>query len=85
MTDVEQIAIDPKQVVLSTDKLDSSMQNSFSGCIRSMLEENGHIKVIIHAGEEFQVIITHQALQELGLFVGQNIWLSFKSSSIIAC
>ncbi|MEQ8426373.1 MAG: ATP-binding cassette domain-containing protein [Gammaproteobacteria bacterium] len=82
---VEQIAIDPKQVVLSRDKLDSSMQNSFCGSIRSMVEEDGHIKVIIHAGEEFHVIITHQALQELGLFVGQDIWLSFKSSSIIIC
>lgn len=85
VTDAEQVAIDPKQIVLSREKLDSSMQNSFLGSIRSMLEEDGQIKVIIHAGEEFQVIITRPALEELGLFVGQDIWLSFKSSSIIAC
>lgn len=82
---VEQIAIDPRQVVLSRDQLDSSMQNCYQGTIVAMVQQNGHIKVTVDAGEEFQVVITQNALHELGLLIGNEVWLSFKSASIMTC
>jgi tungstate transport system ATP-binding protein len=79
----EHIAIDPKQIVISKEKLDSSMQNSFSGKITGMNEEDEQIKLYINIGEEVQATITHKALEKLQLSIGTNVWVSFKSSSIV--
>ena len=79
----EQIAIDPKQIVVSKEKLDSSMQNSFSGKITGMNEESGNVKLSVNVGESVQATITHKALQQLKLSIGSEVWLSFKSSSIV--
>ena len=79
----EQIAIDPKQIVVSKEKLDSSMQNSFSGKIIGMNEENGKVKLNINVDEQVQVMITHKALEKLQLSIGSNVWISFKSSSVV--
>lgn len=80
---VRQIAIDPKQIVISKEQLDSSMQNSFSGKIIGMQEEDGKIKLNVDIGEEIQAIITHKALNKLSLSMGTDVWISFKSSSIV--
>jgi tungstate transport system ATP-binding protein len=79
----EHVAIDPKQIVVSQEKLDSSMQNSFSGKITGMHEENGNIKLSINIEENIQVVITHKALEKLRLSIGSNVWISFKSSSVV--
>lgn len=79
----EHIAIDPKQIVVSKEKLDSSMQNSFSGKITGMNEEDGNIKLNINIDEQVQVMITHKALEKLQLAIGSDVWVSFKSSSIV--
>ncbi|MCZ6804564.1 MAG: ABC transporter ATP-binding protein [Proteobacteria bacterium] len=79
----EHIAIDPGQIVLSKQKLDSSMQNSFAGKITGMAEEDGQVTVSINAGEQIQAIISHKALEELALSIGSDVWISFKSSSIL--
>ena len=82
---VEHIAVDPKQIVLSRERLESSMRNSFCGTIDAIIRQDGQVKVIVDAGEEFQVMITHNAAKELGLLVGNKVWLSFKSTSIMQC
>ncbi len=79
----EHLAIDPKQIVLSKEKLDSSMQNSFSGAIIGMNEEEGQIKLSINIGEQIQATITHKALENMKLSIGSNVWISFKSSSLL--
>lgn len=79
----EQIAIDSKQIVVSQEKLDSSMQNSFSGKLIGMSEEDGKIKLNIDIGKEIHAIITHKALEKLRLSIGSEVWISFKSSSIV--
>lgn len=79
----DQIAIDPNQIVVSKEKLDSSMQNSFSGKITGMNEDQGNVKLVIDINELIQVTITHKALQQLQLSIGSVVWVSFKSSSIV--
>ncbi|MBL1142628.1 MAG: ABC transporter ATP-binding protein [Proteobacteria bacterium] len=79
----EQIAIDPKQIVISKEKLDSSMQNSFSGKITGMNEEQGNVILNVDINEKIQVMITHKALENLELSIGSNVWISFKSSSVV--
>lgn len=77
-----QIAIDPAHLVLSKEALKSSMRNHFLGKIKSLREEEGEIHVVVEAGESWQVIITKAALSELNINIGEQVWLSFKSSSV---
>lgn len=79
----EHIAIDPKQIVISRNKLDSSMQNSFQGKITGMTEDNGRVKLSVASDEEFQAVVTHKALEKLSLTIGTEVWISFKSSYIL--
>ncbi len=77
-----QIAIDPAHLVLSKDELRSSMRNHFQGKVKSLEEVNGEIHVVVEAGESWHAIITHVSLAELNINIGEQIWLSFKSSAV---
>ena len=59
------------------------MQNSFHGKITGMAEDKGRVKISIASDEDFQAIVTHKALEELSLSIGAEVWISFKSSSIL--
>lgn len=76
------IAIDARLLVLSSQKLVSSMRNEFHGKVQSLDEHQGQIRVSIDVGEIFQCIITHDALKALNIHPGDAIWVYFKSSSI---
>ncbi|MEE9398144.1 MAG: ATP-binding cassette domain-containing protein [Methylococcales bacterium] len=76
------IAIDPKEIVLSHNKLDSSLRNSYSGRIISIAEEAEGIRVSVDAGERFQALVTRQSMVELNLTVGQRLWIHFKSTAV---
>jgi tungstate transport system ATP-binding protein len=77
-----QIAVDPAHLVLSKDELKSSMRNHFQGKIKALREEEGEIHVVVEAGESWQAIITKAALSELNINIGEQVWISFKSSSV---
>ncbi len=77
-----QIAIESTQLVLSKEKLKSSMRNQFQGRITSLREAISEIHVTVQAEETWHVIITHAALNELEIDIGGKIWLSFKSTAV---
>jgi len=83
LDNLELIAIDPRQIVLSLQELDSSMQNSFLGKITGIIEDSSNIKLNIDIGEKIQAIITRKAFSDLKLSLSMNVWVSFKSSSIM--
>ncbi len=76
------VSIAPEDIILSRKALISSMRNQFPGRITAISEEAGNIRVTVCAGEVFQAIITHNAMQELALTVGDEVWLSFKSNRV---
>ena len=78
----QRLAIESNQLVVSREKLSSSMRNSYSGRVKSLREEGKEIRLIIEAGEEFHALITHAALQELGINIGETVWVSFKSTAV---
>jgi len=75
------IAIDPAAIVLSKDALESSMRNTFQGRIVAISEEGGHVRVDVDAGERFHVSITKRSLEIFDLRLGDQVYLSFKSTS----
>ena len=81
---VQHISIAPDEIVLSRELLNSSMRNQFKGKVMAIADENGRIRIAISAGELFQVLITHQSLKALEITLGDQLWVSFKSTSIVA-
>lgn len=77
-----QMAIESTHLVLAKDKLKSSMRNQFQGRVKLLQEVDGEIHVIVEAGESWHAIISHAALNELNINIGEQIYLSFKSSAV---
>ena len=82
ITSSSRIAIDAKELVLSNHQLNSSMRNEYQGKIVQLNEYQGQVQVSIDAGENFQAIITHNAMKDLNIHLGDDIWLYFKSSIV---
>lgn len=80
---IENISINPDEIVLSKDKLVSSMRNQFYGKVVAVSDENGKIRVSILAGELFQVMITYQSFITLKISLGDYLWVNFKSNAIV--
>ena len=80
----QHVSIDPHEIVLSRAALVSSMRNQYQGKVTAIADEAGKIRVTILAGESFQVLITGQALKELEISLGDQLWVNFKSNSIVA-
>ncbi|MDO9238791.1 MAG: ATP-binding cassette domain-containing protein [Methylicorpusculum sp.] len=84
VSDCRHISIDPHEIVLSRTPLISSIRNQFPGRITSISEEAGKVCVEVSSDEKFLALITHEALQDLDLRLGEAIWVNFKSNSIVA-
>ncbi len=75
-------AIDSASIVVSRSKLESSMRNMFQGKINSLTSHHEKIIMKVDVGDIFEVQITRDALINLDLQIGDQIWLGFKSSSV---
>ncbi len=74
--------IDPKHLVISTERLSSSMRNNFFGAITAMSAVNGEIHLKIKADVMFHAVITRKSLEEMNLQLGDSVWVSCKSSQV---
>ncbi|MGR9116185.1 MAG: ABC transporter ATP-binding protein [Gammaproteobacteria bacterium] len=84
ITHCRHISIDPHEIVLSRLPLVSSIRNQFQGRITTITEEMGKVRIAVSAGEVFQALITFESLKVLDLNLGDYVWVSFKSNSIVA-
>jgi len=76
------LAVDPEEIVLSPNPLNSSLRNSFPGRIIMIAEEAGRARITIDIGEKLHARITLESLQNLGLGLGKNVWVSFKATAV---
>ena len=76
------IAINPTEIIISTQELQSSMRNHFQGRLILIAEEGSAIRLTVECGELFQAIISPESLLNLELSIGDAIWLSFKSTAV---
>lgn len=76
------ISIDPNEIVLSGRPLVSSMRNCFEGRVAVIADCKGFIRITVDAKEPFEVLITHQALNEMNLKIGATVWINFKSAAV---
>ena len=77
------IAIRPEDIILSRKKLESSMRNTFRGIVRNCNDQGLYYEVEIDTGTvRFKSLVTKRSLIEMEIHEGQEMFLSFKSSSI---
>jgi tungstate transport system ATP-binding protein len=76
------VHVRPEDIIISLDKMDSSARNNLKGRIVSIVDMDSIVKLKIDTGSIFTAQITHRSLLEMGLNVGQEIYLTFKASSV---
>jgi len=77
------LAIRPEDMVVSRERLSSSMRNNFKGVVSRIISQGFYYEVQVRVREvTFKALITKNALFELGLREGKPVYLSFKSTAI---
>jgi len=76
------IYVGPEDIILSRGKVDSSARNTLKGNIVSIEDFDSVVRLRVDVGRVFTVQITRRSLVEMGLNVGQEIYLTFKASSV---
>jgi len=75
--------INPKEVIVSKEKLNSSACNNYYGKIINIRKNLNFIELTIDIGIILKSIITHHSLELFKFNINDNIWVSFKSNSVI--
>ena len=76
------IHVRPEDIIVSRTVMRSSARNNLLGKIVGVEEHNSIIRLRVDAGVDFTVQITRRSLEEMGLNVGQEVYLTFKASSV---
>jgi tungstate transport system ATP-binding protein len=80
--DVRQISVDPNDIIISRQPVSSSARNRFRGQIIEMIKDGRRVTVTVRAEEDFRVTITERSVREMGLFIGEDVSITFKASSV---
>ncbi|MBN1571954.1 MAG: ATP-binding cassette domain-containing protein [Deltaproteobacteria bacterium] len=76
-------SIDPKEIIISKDRISSSARNQYSGEITEIRKDGEIIGLSVDAGEIFHVDVTQRSFSEMGLNIGQKVFIAFKASSVL--
>jgi molybdate/tungstate transport system ATP-binding protein len=74
------VFIRPENIVLSKVKLESSARNSVIGKITKITQLEATFRIYMDSG--LSALVTKQAIEELGLNVGENVYASFKATAV---
>ena len=77
------IAIRPEDIVLSTERVASSMRNQFVGKVTGIFDQGFYYEVhVLVDSITFKSLVTKRSLFEMGIREGLEVFLSFKSTAI---
>jgi tungstate transport system ATP-binding protein len=77
------LAIDPANLVLSREPLDSSMLNQFRGRIRAAHDADSNVWLDIElGGETWTALISRSSYERLGFNLGSAVVVSFKANAV---
>jgi molybdate/tungstate transport system ATP-binding protein len=77
------IAIRPEDIVLSKERIASSMRNQFIGKVTGIFDQGFYYEVHVLADPvTFKSLVTKRSLFEMGIREGLEVFLSFKSTAI---
>lgn len=76
------VLIKRNEIIVSNDNIFSSACNNFKGVILEIVRAHLGVEIIVDIGVKVSILITDSSLQNLNLFEGKEIWVSFKASSV---
>ena len=76
------VHIRPEDIIVSTEKIISSARNNLLGSIGGIEDHDSIIRMNVNVGVVFLIQITRRSFEEMGLNVGQEVYLTFKASSV---
>jgi molybdopterin-binding protein len=76
------IYVRPEDIIVSRERVESSARNSLRGSIVSVEDFDSVVRLKVDVGRVFTIQITRKSLLEMGLNVGQEVYLTFKASSV---
>jgi tungstate transport system ATP-binding protein len=76
------IHVRPEDIIVSREKMESSARNNILGTIVGIEDHNYIIRLRVDVGKVFTIQITRRSLVEMGLNVGQEVYITFKASSV---
>ena len=77
------ISIDPSEIIISKKRISSSARNQFPGKIIELKMNGEVIGLSIDAGQVFHVDVTRRSFFEMGLNIGEKVFVAFKATSIV--
>lgn len=69
-------------VILSSDPIQTSAQNSFHGRVISVTGENGLYRVTLDGGIIIETYVTGFSIEQLGVAKGKEFYITFKAAAV---
>ncbi len=74
--------VDPRTIIVSAERLDSSARNCLRGRIVGLSERESQVSVTVDVGVPLTAYITYESYGRGGISVGGEVFLTFKASSV---
>lgn len=75
-------AIRPEDIIIAGEKMSSSAQNMIPARIAEIIPRGPFFKVVLNAGIPLVALVTRQALDEMILEPGKEVWTIFKTTAV---
>lgn len=76
------VAVDPESILLSRERFESSARNTFGGVVVRIEGSEAGLLVHVDCGVELVARITARAFAQLGLAIGDRVFVTFKSTAV---
>ena len=75
-------AIPPESILVSMSPISTSARNTHHGRITAVTQRNGTVDVAVDVGETLVARITQGSYREMGLLLGEEVYLIFKAEAV---
>jgi molybdate/tungstate transport system ATP-binding protein len=76
------ITVRPEDIILSSQKVETSARNVFKGQIKEIVDTGALIKLTIDVGDPLIVFLTRQSFLDMELNIGKSVWTYFKATAV---
>jgi molybdate/tungstate transport system ATP-binding protein len=76
------ITVRPEDIILSSQKVETSARNVFKGQIKGIIDTGALIKLTIDVGDPLVVFLTRQSFLDMELNIGKSVWTYFKATAV---
>ena len=76
------ISIRPEDILVSTERIETSARNSYRGAITEIIDRGAITKIIVDVCISFAVVITKRSFEDMALKEGMLVYITFKASAV---